>query len=116
MILRPVIRIVAEAITMPLACTDKANVRAIELSIWSSLVNTGKATAPPPCGVEPATKPPKIIVVEVAHTVPTRPHCPLAVTYTNHPSVKTRGNANASRERSLEDTRSIELHVFRTRQ
>ena len=59
---------------------DSENVRATGAGISSTLVKTGKATAPPPWGVDPATKLPKIIVTPVRQWPVTRPHWPDPVT------------------------------------
>lgn len=47
---------------MPTLCMASENVLALRASTLSSLVKAGKATAPPPRKVEPATKEPKAIM------------------------------------------------------
>ena len=73
----------SDAATMPMVWMHSENDRATGVSMSSTLVNTGNATAPPPWGVEPATKLPNTIVSAEAHLSPTRPQCPRAVTKTS---------------------------------
>ena len=63
--------IASDAAPMPTVCIESENVRATSAGTSSTLVNTGNATAPPPCGVEPATKLPKIMVIDEAKLSPT---------------------------------------------
>lgn len=65
---------------MPMVWIQRENERATVAGTSSTLVNTGKATAPPPWGVDPATMLPKIIVRLATHRSSTRPQWPLRVT------------------------------------
>ncbi len=58
-------RIITVAMVIPMDWIISPKVRASLVGMCSSLVKTGKATAAPPWGVEPATNEPSTIVREM---------------------------------------------------
>ena len=93
------IRIPADAQPIPTTWMKSEKERATSLGTSRPLVNTGNATAPPPCGVDPATKLPKTIVTDDTQLSITRPQRPAARTHTSHTTVTPTETPSAPRAR-----------------
>ena len=78
------------------------NDRATEAGIANTFVKTGKATAPPPWGVDPATKLPKTIVSAARQLSAIRSRWPPKTTNASHPIVKAAGRPHTSARRNGE--------------
>ncbi len=96
---RPLSRMARPAAPMPTVWSMSENERATSVGTERILVKTGNATAPPPCGVVPATKLPNTMVSAAAQWSATRPHPPPMVTATSHTTVTAIDTPSARRDR-----------------